>query len=91
MGRRSSVAQGHQPSNPGTLCTTGQQATDTHHSIYTTVDGKPLWELGKWMFFTSVVLGLVFGLFSDSQRSPLQVSLVLCIQVCFYVALRNST
>ena len=44
-------------------------------------DEKPLWEVGKWMFGTSVVLGLVFGLFGDQERSPVQVSLVCAIQV----------
>lgn len=44
-------------------------------------EDKPLWEVGKWMFGTSVVLGLVFGLFSDRESSPLQVSLVCAIQV----------
>lgn len=55
----------------------------------TVVEGKALWEVGKWMFGTSVVLGLVFGLFSDREQSPVQVSLVCGIQVCtsffFYV------
>jgi hypothetical protein len=40
-----------------------------------------LWEVGKWMFGTSVLLALVVGLFSQKERSALQVALVCCIQV----------
>lgn len=44
-------------------------------------DEKPLWEVGKWMFGTSVVLALAFGLFADRERSPVQVILVCGVQV----------
>jgi hypothetical protein len=50
-------------------------------------DERALWRAGRWKFATSVVLALVFGLFSEARESYVQVALVLGIQLMHVVVL----